>query len=405
MTAPVRVVDVDAAGGAPPPRALARDALMAAISPDDDALVRRLPEWSMAGRLDWPWLAERAVAHKVGALAADRLERWAGAAALADFLGPSLIDIRRQAVERAAAARETLRELATALAGGGVPFLLVKGSLLAELVYGDPLLRPFYDVDVIVRRQALPAAEALMRACGYHAEGAWPLLGRRPPAPVVNRHVADDIARRFYLRLFHNLCYHPPRGDPRRPVELHWQIAARGRLRLDEAQLWSRTAAAQVAGIEVRTLDPEATLIHLAVHALDPWFHSFKLLHLCDVAWTVARGTTPYRDLWQLAAAWGAAFHLELALRLVDRSFDLAAARALLADRRASAAMRAALRLAGTRFLIERPAGPTVAWPRRALVELGWGLAVRGMYPKLAFSIGRRFAAARWRLAQLRARG
>ena len=42
-------------------------------------------------------------------------------------------------------------------------------------------------------------------------------------------------------------------------------------------------------GIEVTTLDPEATLIHLAVHALEAWFHGFKLLHLYDVAWTIAR--------------------------------------------------------------------------------------------------------------------
>src|SRR5262249_12319374 len=151
-----------------------------------------------------------------------------------------------------------------------------------------------------------------------------------------------------YLRRFHNLAYAPPRGDERRPVELHWTIVPRGRLRVREADLWTRTRLMPVAGIEVRTLDAEASLIHLAVHALETWFHSFKLLHLNDVAWTVSAAAGTYRDLWPLADAWGATYHLELALRLVDRLAAVPAARALLAGRHPSPRMRAALRLTGS---------------------------------------------------------
>ncbi len=331
-----------------------------------------LSDRHFAGSVDWDWLLERAGTHRVAALVAARIERCAIAADVPQSVRARLDDIQREAAQRAAAAQRTLRELARGLHSRGVPFLLIKGSILAELVYGDAAVRPFYDVDVIVRREALPAAEALLRSSGYRMEGPWSLLGRRPAAPIATD-IAADIARQFYLRVFHNLSYVPPRGDERRPIELHWNIVPRGRLRLREEQLWSRTTAVQVAGIELHTLDAEASVIHLAVHALEAWFRGFRLLHLGDVAWWIAVSPVRRDDLWALADAWGAAYHLELALRLVDRLFSVAAAGTLLAGRRPSAWMRASLRLVGSeRILVDRNISPTDPWPRRAAVELAW---------------------------------
>ena len=352
--------------------------------------------------MDWDWLIERAATHRVAALLAARIEGCAITADVPQSIRARLDGIRREAAQRAAAAQRTLRELAGGLRSSGVPFLLIKGSILAELVYRDPAVRPFYDIDVIVRREALTTAEALLRSWGYRMEGPWPLLGRRPSPPVA-MDIAEDIARQFYLRVFHNFSYVPPRGDERRPIELHWTIVPRGRLRLREEQLWARTAAVHVAGVDLHTLDAEASLIHLAVHALEAWFRGFRLLHLGDVAWSVADSAARRGDLWDLAEAWGAAYHLELALRLVDRLFSVAGARALLAGRRPSAWMRTSLRLAGNeRILVDRNIDPKDSWPRRAAVELAWGLAVRSLRAKLGFSFARRVAAGRWRLARWR---
>jgi hypothetical protein len=387
----------------PASRASARRVLLAAINPRPQVLAALLDDRQLVAAVDWDWLIERSQAHRVAALVGARIEG-AAVSRLPDSIAMRLADVRAQAAQRAAAAQDTLRELAAALRARGVRFLLIKGSILAELVYGDPLIRPFYDVDVIVHRDGLSGAEALLRAWNYHLEGVWSLLGRRPrPPAAIDR--AEAIARQFYLRVFHNLSYAPARGDPRRPVELHWNIAPRGRLRVDDDELWKRTTTVRVAGVDVQTLDAEAMLIHLAVHALDAWFHGFKLLHLNDVAWTAARRAGLYRDLWELAEAWGAAYHLELALRLVDRLSPVPGAAALLAGRQPSLWMRTALRLVGTEQVlvdgrVERGAEPPAPWARRAAAELGWGLAVRGMRAKLGFSLARRVAAARWRLAR-----
>jgi hypothetical protein len=383
-------------------RALACRALLAGVAPDATQLDRVIDP-AAAERIDWEWVMDRAALHKVGALAAARLAQSSAAARLPPTAVAACAAQAHQAAERTAAARETLRELAANLRGAGIPFILLKGSTLAELVYGDAHLRPFYDVDIVVRRADLAAAEALLGSMGYAGETPWRVLGG-PPAGPYDDSRARALARGFHLRVFHNLGYHPSRGDPRRPIELHWHIVPRGRLRVDESALWVHTRGVTVAGIELRALDAEATAIHLAVHALEPWFHGFRLLHLCDFAWSIAVAPPPADALWGRAASWGAVYHLELALRLADRLFDLSAARALLVERPPRRAVAAALRFASATRLIERRAGGTLAWPERAAIELAWGLAVRGMRPKLAYSIGRRITAARWRLECRRAR-
>lgn len=351
----------------------------------------------MTQAVDWDWLVERAGTHRVAALVAGRLRRCRVPGVPPDSIAARLEEIGEQAAQRAAASQETLRQLADGLNAADVPFLLLKGSVLAELIYQDPSIRPFYDVDIVVRRESLATAEALMGAWNYHMAGVGTLLGSRGSTPEARKR-AEAIARSTYLRMFHNLSYAPSRGDARRPIELHWNIVPRGRLRLREAELWERTMAVTVAGITVRTLDPDATLIHLAVHALEAWFHGFKLLHLYDVAWTATRWQDRFRGLWRLADEWGAAYHLELALRLSDRLSDVPAARALLEGRRATPWMRTALRVALTdRILVDRNVARSDTWRRRAAVELGWGLAVRGLQTKLRFSLARRLAAARWR--------
>jgi hypothetical protein len=382
-------------------RAATRQTLLAAIAPQAGGLTGPFGD---VAAVDWDWLIERAESHRVAALVTARLDAAGIVDRLPDPIRARLDDVRCQAAQRAAAAQRTLRELAEALKNRNVPFLLIKGSILAEQVYRDPLIRPFYDVDVIVPDAALPAAEAVLESWRYRREGPWRLLGRRPEPPIAVE-VAESIARRFYLRRFHNLSFAPARGDERRPVELHWTIVPRGRLRVRAEQLWTRTRAVQVAGIELRTLDAEATLIHLCVHALEAWFHSFRLLHLTDVAWTVADAGDRYRDLWQLADAWGAAYHVELALRLVDRFAAVPAARVLLAGRRPSPRLRLAqLLVARERVLVDRNIAPDDPWPRRAAIELAWGFAVGGLRSKLGFSLARRVAVARWRLALWNAR-
>jgi hypothetical protein len=369
---------------------------LAAIGPRREAVERG---WVRHGpAADWQWILDRAEAHKLAALVAARLLEHDTISSLPDAVAARVGAIRERANERADRARRTLERVAAAFTERGLPFLVVKGALLAEGPYGGAARRPFYDLDVIVPRSALVAADALLHELGYRLGGLQGILGTRGFTPG-DRPAAESLVRRFRTALSCEWPYVPLQRSTWLPVDLHWHLVPRWRLRLVPDQLWQHTAPAVVFDTAVRTLDREATLVHLAVHAMEPWLHSFRLLHLCDVAWTVDQYTGRPQDLWAVADAWGAAHHLTLALGAVDRLLAVPNARTLAAHRPAGAVARTSLAVvAHPRAVVDPPIRRGDRWWKRAVAELGWGLAMRGLRAKAAHSLGRRAAAAWWRL-------
>jgi N-acetylglucosaminyldiphosphoundecaprenol N-acetyl-beta-D-mannosaminyltransferase len=101
---------------------------------------------------------------------------------------------------RALAVEAATRDVTATLAGHGIAALPLKGPLLAEALYGDTGLRETADVDLLVPRERLAGAAALLRQDGYAA-----------PADPLRADGLPDL----HLALDH----------PRRPsVELHWRV-------------------------------------------------------------------------------------------------------------------------------------------------------------------------------------
>lgn len=83
-----------------------------------------------------------------------------------DIIAPLRTLRRRQALSL------MLRQEAASAAGrclqaAGIDYVLFKGILLGELLYGDPLLRPSADVDVLFAEVDRPAAHEALRAAGF----------------------------------------------------------------------------------------------------------------------------------------------------------------------------------------------------------------------------------------------
>ena len=138
--------------------------LLATAHPDRHAFEQALVRASTP--IDWPWLVERAGVHKLGALLARRIAEVGGTLTLPDVVAAKLEAIRTQAAIRATRAQRTLQAVAKAFAAENVDFLLVKGGVLAEHVYEDPAIRPFYDIDILVRDEALDKAERALKSTG-----------------------------------------------------------------------------------------------------------------------------------------------------------------------------------------------------------------------------------------------
>jgi hypothetical protein len=182
-------------------------------------------------------------------------------------------------------------EVLTALAGRGIDAVLLKGALLVETHYGDPGLRPMRDVDLMVRPEALGAAEAALAELGYAR--TW-TPGRRASA------------ERYYQRAYE-------RGADK--VELHTAPCDLGRYPVDIGTLWGRARAIAWRGRQVLALDPADHLVYLVVHAA---LHGFllPLTSVADVALVLWRDRDLLAAAVERAQAWGAGTAVHLGLTL-----------------------------------------------------------------------------------------
>src|SRR5580704_6367495 len=75
----------------------------------------------------------------------------------------SMRNARRALMQIAEAAR-----ISRLLAAGGIRSMIVKGPVLAQLVYGDPTLRESEDIDLVVDPDSVPDVNRTLASAGYH---------------------------------------------------------------------------------------------------------------------------------------------------------------------------------------------------------------------------------------------
>lgn len=383
----------------PAGRELSRRALVLSLHPDSSAFRRWVGLHASA--IDWPWVLRRAQAHKVAALLAARVEECGLMTSLDADVGKRLREVRQEARARGQVAHRTLQRLAELFGDAGIPFFVIKGSVLAEHVYGDASLRRFADVDLVTEREMLGQAEALLRSLGYRFGQVEELLAASPKDRIESQ-AAEALTRRFYERFQYELPFDAPRGgDPRGggllPVDLHWQVAPAFRLKVGAQQLWEQTVPVVVAGTRITTFNPAATLLHLAVHASTCALAGFRLLHLCDVAWAATRWNDQADGLWALAETWGVTTHLGDVLETVERGLGIPIPSPLRRGARRQTLLRPSLRQVATEaFLVE--AGRDSDWStlRRVWAEVVWNVAMGCLRWNVMRSVRTRLARLQW---------
>lgn len=243
-------------------------------------------------------ICDVALAHRVGGCVHQVL----GTSAAADGPLAVLAAERWAATSHHLTTVRTLRAVGRALDDAGVPWLVMKGPVLAAHVYGDPGLRTSGDLDLLVPRSSFAAAVGALEAAG------WSLLFRN--WPLIWRARAGEL----------------PLGDDggRLVLDLHWHLTFgeydRRHLALDPAVLFERARTVVVGGMAVPTLDPVDTLLHVAFHAA----HSGgdRLVWLKDVERVLAREEPDLDELVRRSEDAGCAFGVGLALDRARRVLD-----------------------------------------------------------------------------------
>ena len=142
-----------------------------------------------------------------------------------------------------------LTKIARCFEQRGIEFLAHKGPALAQLLYGNPAMRQFGDLDVIVRSRDFARAKDALMESGYD-----PGLRLSPRQ------------EKSFLQSGYECSF--GRNSERNLVELQWQIVPRFcSINFDIDALFSRSVQIDLDGISLRTLGGEDLLLVLCVHA------------------------------------------------------------------------------------------------------------------------------------------
>lgn len=223
--------------------------------------------------VDWDSLVHLAAFHRVAPILDRALRNGCPQAVPASVLA-DLAAYVRSAASRSLFLTGELVRLLKRLEAQGIPAIPFKGPALSSLLYGNPALRHFDDIDILVRQEGYPSAKRLLLSLGYQPK--YQLTKRQEKA---------------YLQSHHHEHFTLTRGDMRIDVELHGSIVPEDfPFHQDLEGVWERRERVSFAGMTVDSLTPEDLLLFLCVHgSRHLWM---RLQWICDVAQLVKRQET-----------------------------------------------------------------------------------------------------------------
>lgn len=251
--------------------------------------------------LDWSMVLKMAEYHGVVPLLYRNLSAVSSDLVPAQLLTPLRHKTQAEAMLNRALADELL-VLCEAFTAREVPVIPIKGATLAVSAYGDVALREFTDLDLLVPKASMAAAQAVLLAQGYKRRTAL------DKSSETNR---EQGPYHVYIKA----C-----GLSR--VDLQWMMAhSFFTFALDRPEFWRSRIPIGLENKTVPGLAPEPLLIVLCVHGSK---HAWELLKwVCDVAELLR--SHPHLDWNQIfvyASNWRCRGMLSLGLSLAHRLLD-----------------------------------------------------------------------------------
>jgi hypothetical protein len=282
--------------GVGPEQALLLCCARAALEPQHHQCIEGL----LAGDLSWELLYREAAYHNLIPLAHHHLSH---------FQFPISPWWRQWQAEAAGCQLASLGQSAELLAllplfrREGICAAVIKGPVAALTLYGALGLRPFEDLDILVRRSQVRPACRLLERHGY------------APLFPLRRGFRDVLIRTCHENLFR-------RAASGALVDLHWGLLPRGYSFSPPAEeLWPNLEGVSLGGTVVPTLGPEDTLLFYCLHGAK---HGWSSLHwVSDLAELVRRRVgLDWDRVCSWAGARGAWRLIQIGLRLARQLLD-----------------------------------------------------------------------------------
>lgn len=226
----------------------------------DKAITQKVKEVLNSG-LDWTYIIETAQQHGIAPLLYYNLSEIADKRVPEKVVG-YLRKLYNGNVARNILVYDALSKVLNAFEHDGIDVIVLKGAALAETIYRDIGLRPFSDVDILVRESDLQSAKKQLPELGYR-------LDEEVSPEKYNEEFGCDL---YYIGKVNIL-------------EIHWDILRKTKsdryTRVEIEKIWERAVPAKIAGVDTFMMSPEDMLLHFCVHL--PKHRYNRLIWLCDV--------------------------------------------------------------------------------------------------------------------------
>jgi len=239
---------------------------------------------------DWPTVAELAARHGVAAYV--RVATARDAVSLPDSVADGLRYAHLAQITHVARLDALLARVLSAMQAAGVATVVLKGPVLSRLVYPEPGLRPYSDVDLMIKDADEEQGVQALVACGLEEGPHGAEVERQTHA----HHVHEGGP-------FHRVFMDPGRGAM---VELHLDALQMGLRPTLEAARWSRVR--DVPGLPgALMLSLEDQIVHLAVHVHKHGFDRLIWLKDLDLIAREYGAELDWQSVLQTARAEGVA--------------------------------------------------------------------------------------------------
>ena len=185
-----------------------------------------------------------------------------------------------------------------------IPLLPFKGALLSIQAYGDPALRMYGDLDLLVQPKHLDEATDLLKKSGY-----------RPVTSVNWLHKSN-----WYISPQKDV--HFTDASEQTVLELHWKLSgSHFGLPKEMNRLWDRLESIYLAGTKVPNLSFNDLVIYLCLHGSRHSWERFGWI--CDVYYLLtSRDDIDWDSILEESKRVGCENVVALGLKLVHEFFD-----------------------------------------------------------------------------------
>lgn len=234
----------------------------------DDSMSYKIKE-ILGLDLDWDYIMEEASRNEIESLLYHNLHKMDDSRNIPESAMKDLRVAYYATTSRNIRFLNELSKLLKTFNDANIEVVVLKGAALAETVYQNIALRPFGDIDLLIREDKMPDAEEILSDLGYSTPPVYPSKWHR------KRHMISVRAEEL----------HYVNQDKNVILDLHWDLQPRSSpFQIDVQKFWENTQTMKLAGVETLIFTPEHLLEHLCFHIYKEVIGGVSILiRHCDV--------------------------------------------------------------------------------------------------------------------------